>query len=89
MPQVFWFAVERIQLIQDIHQHGHFGETAIYYKLYNDLRVWWPGMHNDIKLIINDCAACIQHTVVKDGYHPSRPIRASLPGEHWQIDGLC
>jgi transposase InsO family protein len=43
-------------------------------------------MHNDIKLIINDCAACIQHTVVKDGYHPSRPIRASLPGEHWQMD---
>ena len=72
-------------LIKQAHEAGHYGEHAMYDKIAVD-KYWWPGLRNDIKREIADCVACRQHNTVKHGYHPSRSVTASQPGDHYMID---
>jgi transposase InsO family protein len=77
---------ERHRLVAAAHDHGHFGYTAIYTDLFYRRGYWWPHMRDDIFNVVKSCEQCQKYTVVKSGYHPARPIRALLPGDHYQID---
>jgi len=78
---------ERVPLVEKYHLMGHFGQQAIFLKLFHD-NYWWPKMRSDIADVISNCDACRRYTVGKEGYHPARDITASGPGVHLQID-LC
>lgn len=77
---------EKQQLVQTAHEHGHYGYMAVYSHLYYRLGCWWPRMRTDILNAVTACEQCQKYTVVKSGYHPARPIRALMPGDHYQID---
>jgi transposase InsO family protein len=64
---------------------GHFGEKAMYYQIERE-GYWWPRMRQDIKNIIAECADCCRFNFTTHGYHPSRSVVASLPGDHYQVD---
>jgi hypothetical protein len=76
---------ERIELIQKVHQFGHFGVEAVFRRLYND-GYWWPAIRKEIQEQLRNCDACTKYTVVKSGFHPAQYITANGPGEHVQID---
>ena len=77
--------VERQQLIQDVHNQGHFGITAVLQKLWSKKK-WWPSMQKDIKQEISNCDACARFTVVKKGFDPAHFISSTTPWDHIQID---
>ena len=76
---------ERIELIQQHHQFGHFGREAIFKQLWNK-GYWWPCIRKEIETELKSCDPCTRFVVVKSGFHPSQCITASGPGEHLQID---
>ena len=78
-------AAERAALLEAAHNHGHMGYTAIYARL-SAAGWWWPNMKDDILTALKSCELCQKYTTVKSGYHPSRPVTALLPGDHYQID---
>ena len=64
---------------------GHFGEKAMYYQIERE-GYWWPRMRRDIKDIIAKCDDCRRFNYSTAGFHPSRSVVASLPGDHYQMD---
>jgi len=64
---------------------GHFGEKAMYYQIERE-GYWWPRMRRDIKDIIAKCNDCRRFNYRTHGFHPSRSVTASLPGDHYQMD---
>jgi transposase InsO family protein len=76
---------ERADLLKKTHQVKHQGVKAIERELYAQ-RIWWPGMRYDIEVEVGSCPACIQHTVVRAGWHPARSVHSAVPGAHWQVD---
>jgi transposase InsO family protein len=43
-------------------------------------------MRSDIEHAVNNCDECLKFNIVKTGYHPLRPLSATLPGDHLQMD---
>jgi len=76
---------QRMKIIEKEHAFGHFGVTAIYRKI-TQAGWWWPGMRQQIAEHIADCSPCQQYSVVRHGYHPTKYIHASLPGDHYIFD---
>ena len=76
---------ERLRLIDEEHQRGHFGRDAIYRKL-SAANYWWPGMRNTIQDRIRECIPCLRFNIAKRGFDPATPITAALPFDHIQID---
>ena len=76
---------ERLKLIDEEHQRGHFGRDAIYRKLYA-ANHWWPGMRNTIQERIRECIPCLRFNIAKRGFDPATPITAAFPFDHIQID---
>ena len=77
-------AVQR-SLLDQAHQKGHYGESAVYYSIERD-GYWWPAMREDIKRVIAACADCRKFNAGHHGFHPARSVHASQPGDHYQID---
>lgn len=76
---------ERIELIQQEHQFGHFGRDAIFRQLFNK-GYWWPSIRKEIETELKNCDPCTRFVVVKSGFHPAQFITSSGPCEHIQID---
>ena len=76
---------ERLKLIDEEHQRGHFGRDAIYRKLFA-ANHWWPGMRNTIQERIRECIPCLRFNIAKRGFDPATPITAAFPFDHIQID---
>jgi hypothetical protein len=68
--------------VQRAHREGHRGATAMYKHI---MRAgwWWPNIMTDIRNEISDCRPCAQYTVTKSGFHPTRSVEASRPGDHF------
>ena len=75
---------KRSDLLVNAHI-GHFGEKAMYYQIERE-GFWWPRMRRDIKDIIAKCDDCRRFNYVTHGFHPSRSVVASMPGDHYQMD---
>jgi transposase InsO family protein len=76
---------ERNEIIQKVHERGHFGMKAIFRDITNR-KIWWPHIMNDIAQVVKNCRACQEYTICSRGYHPLQSIHASQPGDHWMID---
>ena len=75
----------RTKIVQDAHMRGHFGEKAMYAYIDRENH-WWPGVREDIKKEIKECADCQRFSAYQFGFEPARSITASLPGDHLQVD---
>src|SRR5665811_259377 len=78
-------ALERIQLVEQAHQLGHFGVDSMFKYLW-DQDVWWPHIRMDLQNVINNCTPCLRFNIVKKGFHPMKSIEASQPWDHLQMD---
>ena len=76
---------ERLKLIDEEHQRGHFGRDSIYRALYRAGH-WWPGMRNTIQERIRECIPCLRFNIAKRGFDPATPITAAFPFDHIQMD---
>ena len=74
------------QLIFQEHQHGHLGINHTVKRIHHNHHVSWPSIVNDVKTFIQSCPSCAAHQVQQRGFHPLRPIHASLPGDIYAID---
>jgi len=79
---------ERQQLIQDVHQRGHFATHGILHTLLEDHQLFWPGMRQDIDKVVSTCPECLRYNTAIRGFHPLKSITANLPCEWLQIDTL-
>ena len=77
---------ERLHLIQEQHELGHFGRDAIFNKLFDEIGVWWPGMRRLIQLEVAKCDACARFVIAKHGFKPAQFIAASGVWSHIQMD---
>ena len=77
---------EQMQLIQQSHLAGHFGEKAVFDNLYFKERVFWSTIRRDISDHINACVECKKHNITQEGFHPLTTITATFPMDHIAID---
>jgi hypothetical protein len=78
-------AADRRSLLEKAHAVIHEGVQALERQLYAQ-GIWWPNMRKDIEVEVHNCPACIEHKVKRRFFHPARPVHASIPGAHWQMD---
>ena len=76
---------ERRTLVERAHNFGHFGEQAVFKKIWHD-GFWWKNIRQEIADVIADCTPCQRYNVAKKGFHPPRYITADLPWDHLSID---
>ena len=74
----------RKRLLEKAHA-AHFGEKHMQYFIQRE-GYWWPRMRQDIADVVGKCNACRHHNIEVSGFHPSHPIHACQPGDHYQID---
>jgi len=77
---------DRVRLIKEQHELGHFGRDAIFKKLYEHLNLWWPNMRQEIQDCVGQCDACARYVVTKSGFKPAQFIAAPGPWHHVQFD---
>ena len=69
-------AVERSLVLKDVH-NGHQGESKCLRRAREV--VWWPGMTNEIREMVQNCKVCEQHRL-----QPKEPLLATpLPERPW------
>lgn len=71
--------------IEKAHSFGHFGEQAIFQKLWHE-GFWWKSIREDIRAVTSSCTPCLRYNVQRKGFHPLKIISASLPWDHVAID---
>jgi hypothetical protein len=76
---------DRLQLIKDSHEMGHFGVQRTFLRIWHK-GYWWPRMRTDILKELDNCMLCLRHTVKKTGFHPIKPIITGFPNDGWSID---
>ena len=72
-------------LVQDAHDHGHFGTRSVTDAL-KASNYSWPGMGKLVKQVCSDCRVCQNWTRSRHGYHPLRSPAAVSPWKQIQID---
>jgi len=76
---------ERPGIIRDAHLFGHFGQQAVFTRLWNE-GIYWPTMRRDIKESLRDCLPCLQFNIARHGYHPLQSVTSTLPWDHIAVD---
>jgi transposase InsO family protein len=76
---------QALQIVQDAHNHGHFGTRAVHRQLKR--QGWlWPGMSGVIKKVVDACPSCQSWNVSNQSYHPLRSVTAQLPWDILHMD---
>ena len=73
------------QILENSHAAGHFGTSAMIKKI-KSLGYNWPNLAKDCSDLVKTCSQCQRFNIQKVGYHPLKPIHASLPFDHIAID---
>ena len=76
---------ERKQLLQSFHCNGHFGPEQLFHRLWQ-AGYYWPTMRKECFTIVKTCLECLRFNIAKEGFHPYRPVHASLPFDHIAVD---
>ena len=63
------------------HAHGKSLVAQIWHKGY-----YWPTLHRMVKVVGSTCRACLQHNVIKTGFHPLHTVAATMPFDHISFD---
>ncbi|OBZ81090.1 Transposon Ty3-I Gag-Pol polyprotein, partial [Choanephora cucurbitarum] len=76
---------EKQDILEKAHLFGHFGAEAMVKAVHNN-GMHWPRLMDEALAVAKKCPQCQKFNIVKTGYNPHRPVRSSLPGDHWAID---
>ena len=76
---------DRRAILEQAHAIGHFGAEAIVQRVLRTGK-FWPTIRRDAQELVQHCASCLRHNIRRSGFRPLRPIHASLPFEHVQVD---
>ena len=76
---------ERRDLIKRKHAEGHCGADMMFKQLFRE-GVFWAAMMADCKEATANCHECLRFNVGRIGFHPMRPLKASLPFDHVVMD---
>jgi hypothetical protein len=80
-------AEERLRLLEQAHEAGHFGQTQLVTRV-KSLGYWWPGLYADAEQTVNSCVPCQRYTIATRRYKPLQTILSSAPWTHVQVDCL-
>jgi transposase InsO family protein len=73
---------QRVQLLEDVHQLGHFGTDKMVTAVM-DNGYWWPSLRTDAARLVAACDPCLKFNVVARGYHEEKgSVDAAEP---WQL----
>lgn len=72
-------------LLEAAHLFGHFGSKATFKRIWNQ-GYYWIGIHKDCQEQVRNCVPCQRYNISREGFHPIKPISASLPWDHIAID---
>jgi hypothetical protein len=78
---------DRANILKSAHQLGHYGAAAMVRYIKSN-SFFWPKLMSDCQDIVNTCTDCQRFNISRQGFHPLRPIFASLPMDHVAIDLL-
>jgi RNase H-like domain found in reverse transcriptase/Reverse transcriptase (RNA-dependent DNA polymerase)/Integrase core domain/Chromo (CHRromatin Organisation MOdifier) domain/Integrase zinc binding domain len=76
---------EKEVLVKKAHEASHQGEKGMFDTLFRE-GVYWKDMLRDCRREAKTCEECLRFNVGKRGFHPLRPISATLPMDHLQWD---
>ena len=76
---------ERHKLLQETHTFGHFGAEAIAAKLHTQ-GIHWPSINKEAVEIVRKCRECQKYNIVRQGFHPLRPVHSYWPSDQWALD---
>jgi hypothetical protein len=71
--------------VEKAHTHNHFGGLNLFKFLFRN-GYYWKTMKDDCNTVAATCQSCLQHNIVRRGFHPLRTIDAKLPWDHLAID---
>lgn len=77
---------KRSELLQKVHELGHFSVNKMVTTLMSQLKVYWPNMARDVAKFVNSCDICQRVNIVREGFHPPRSPTTASPGILWEID---
>lgn len=77
---------DRIQIIRDAHQLGHFGESAVVNHIHTYHGLHWTTIYQDVKKVLKSCKECAIHNVSKRGYNPMKSVVSFEPFEFIGLD---
>jgi transposase InsO family protein len=77
---------ERKELIERVHNEGHYGSRICVEKIYHYHNKWWPTMRKDVENHLQHCDPCVKYGVKKHGFHPARSPEVSEPWQWLQVD---
>ena len=77
---------ERATLITNCHQESHQGGVGMFHKLFQD-GFWWEDMLKDCMSTAKTCIDCLRYNTGRVGFHPLKPVTATLPMDHvvWDL----
>ena len=75
----------RKTLLDNAHQLGHFGATALVKHIWSQ-GLTWPGIRDDAVSFVSSCRSCQRFNFSKTGFHPLTPLKAELPLDHICVD---
>ena len=75
----------RMEEVDKAHSFNHLGSSNLFKHLFAN-GLYWSGMKKMCVTAAATCQQCLQHNVVRKGFHPLRAINADLPWDHLAID---
>ena len=75
----------QLEEVEKAHIFNHLGSSNLFKYLFNN-GFYWSKMKEMCVQIASTCQQCLQHNVVRKGFHPLRAIHADLPWDHLAID---
>ncbi|KAG1119078.1 hypothetical protein G6F42_013051 [Rhizopus arrhizus] len=77
---------DRIQIIKEAHQLGHFGESAVVKHIHTYHGLHWSTIYQDVKGVLKSCRECAIHNIAKRGYNPMKSVVSFEPFEFIGLD---
>lgn len=76
---------DQLKYLEILHLKGHIGAECIFQVAWKDGQ-YWPKMRSQCSAVTESCELCLKHNVYRAGFHPLRPIGATLPMDHVVMD---
>jgi hypothetical protein len=76
---------EKREMVRRQHHMAHTGGYGMFKVLFRE-GWFWEGMYKECQQEARGCMECLRHNVGRVGFHPLRPITATLPWDHILMD---
>jgi transposase InsO family protein len=75
----------RKRILNIAHLHNHFGAETLFKDVWR-LGYYWPGLKKQCAEVVSTCRTCLQYNVKREGFHPTKSLRAEHVWDHIAID---